>query len=164
MEELTPDEKLFSSIIERNFEGMKEALGEGANVNARNDGGQTPLQMAIFYDGGDNIIDTLLAAQGLDVTIADNQGYTPLHMAVMKKNVRVVNELLEKGALVDAVSTFTGSSPLSLSAEERFRNGVGDDAIYKALRPSAGGKRRRSRTNKKTRKANKKRHTARRRR
>ena len=79
----------------------------------------------------------------------------------MKRNERAVNALLQKGAKVDVVS-ISGSTPLSLSAEERFLN----QEIFRALRAQedhVGGKRRRRRTNKKTRKANKKRHMTRRR-
>ena len=151
----TPNEKLFASIIEKDMNGVTEALTEGADVNALSGGGQTPLQVALFYDDTYNIVDTLLEKEGINVNIADESGYTPLHIAVMKRNVRAVKALLQKGALVDVVS-LSGSSPLSLSAEERFLN----QEIFNVLRGPAGGKRRRSRTNKKTRKANKKRHTA----
>ena len=155
----TPNEKLFASIIEKNMNGVTEALTEGADVNALNGGGQTPLQVALFYDDTYNIVDTLLEKEGINVNIADESGYTPLHIAVMKKNVRAVKALLQNGALVDVVSV-TGSSPLSLSAEDRFKN----QEIFNVLRELGGGKRRRSRTNKKTRKVNKKHHTVRRRR
>jgi len=135
------------------------------NINAPNEHGNTELLRACIADRRGNHTDTIikLLRQGADPNIADSEGYTPLHYAVMKGNLAVVNELLQKGANRDAISPISGSTPRNLSARAHFFNreisralGAQDDPV--------GGKRRRSRTNKKPRNANKKRHTTRRRR
>ena len=135
------------------------------NINATNEHGNTELLRACIADTRGNHTDTIikLLRQGADPNIADREGYTPLHYAVMKGNLAVVNVLLQKGANRDAISPISGSTPRNLSARAHFFN----REIFRALGAQddpVGGKRRRSRTNKKTRKANKKRHTARRRR
>ena len=133
------------------------------NINATNEHGNTELLRACIADTRGNHTDTIikLLRQGADPNIADREGYTPLHYAVMKGNLAVVNVLLQKGANRDAIS-ISGSTPRNLSARAHFFN----REIFRALGAQddpVGGKRR-SRTNKKTRKTNKKRHTARRRR
>ena len=134
------------------------------NINATNEHGNTELLRACIADTRGNHTDTIikLLRQGADPNIADSAGYTPLHYAVMKGNLNAVQALLQKGANRDAAS-ISGSTPRNLSARAHFFN----REIFRALGAQddpVGGKRRRSRTNKKTRKANKKRHTARRRR
>ena len=125
--------------------------------------GNTKLLIASMADAAGSHTSRIieLLRQGANPDIADSAGYTPLHYAVMKGNELAVNELLQKGAKRDAVS-ISGSTPLYLSELPEFHL----QGIFNALRAqgNAGGKRRSSRTNKKTRKANKKRHTARRRR
>ena len=133
------------------------------NINATNEHGNTELLRACIADTRGNHTDTIikLLRQGADPNIADSAGYTPLHYAVMKGNLAVVNVLLQKGANRDAIS-ISGSTPRNLSARAHFFN----REIFRALGAQddpVGGKRRR-RTNKKTRKANKKRHMTRRRR
>lgn len=132
------------------------------NINATNEHGNTELLRACMANMRGNHTDTIikLLHQGADPNIADREGYTPLHYAVMKGNLAVVNVLLQKGANRDAISLSSRSTPRNLSARAHFFN----REIFRALRAQdvpVGGKRRRSRTNKKTRKANKKRHTTR---
>lgn len=134
------------------------------NINAKNEHGNTELLRACIADTRGNLTYTIieLLGRGANPNIADSAGYTPLHYAVVKRNLNAVQALLQKDANRDAAS-ISGSTPLSLSARDDFFN----REIFRALRAQddpVGGKRRRSRTNKKTRKASKKRHTVRRRR
>lgn len=133
------------------------------NINATNEHGNTELLRACIADTRGNHTDTIikLLRQGADPNIADSAGYTPLHYAVMKGNLNAVQALLQKGANRDAAS-ISGSTPRNLSARAHFFN----REIFRALGAQddhVGGKRH-SRTNKKTRKTSKKRHTVRRRR
>jgi len=149
---------------------VRDAMLRGADINAKNADGNTPLMVATLRDTDGSHTDMIieLLVHDADPNIADATSYTPLHIAVMKKNKDVVKELLKHKAKADIVS-ISGSTPLSLSKDTRFKNKDIRAALCKASGESGscvimGGKRRRSRTNKKTRKVNKKRHTVRRRR
>jgi uncharacterized protein len=66
---------------------------------------------------------TRCLAEGADVTVADDEGFTPLHFAASGDNVDVVRLLLDAGAEVNAQSN------------------AGDTPIYNAIRnttPAAG--------------------------
>jgi ankyrin repeat protein len=133
------------------------------NINAKNEHGNTELLRACIADTRGNLTYTIieLLGRGANPNIADSAGYTPLHYAVMKGNLNAVQALLQKGANRDAAS-ISGSTPRNLSARAHFFN----REIFRALGAQddhVGGKRH-SRTNKKTRKTSKKRHTVRRRR
>jgi ankyrin repeat protein len=152
------------------IDGVRAAMLSGANIDKMNADGNTPLMVATLRDTDGSHTDTIieLLVHGADSNIADATGYTPLHIAVMKKNKDVVKELLKRHAKVNAKS-ISESTPLSLSKQPQFKNKEIHAALCKASGESGsctimGGKRRHNRTNKKTRKVNKKRHTVRRRR
>ncbi|KAF8217396.1 ankyrin repeat-containing domain protein [Mycena galopus ATCC 62051] len=109
----------------------------GANVNATDIYGWTPLHRAILRNDGP-IVDLLLAADAdIHATTHEWSGYRrptpietgcewtgqPLHLASMAGDVRVVTELLDRGADVQAS---TGSDPLE-------RPGHGPTALHIAL-------------------------------
>ena len=98
-------------------------LAEGADVNARDESGNTPLLLAIREGGGgtagspaseDPAVVTLLLEAGADVNARDNNGVTPLHHAAggrrviegrgwgRVENPAIVTTLLEAGADVNA--------------------------------------------------------------
>ena len=86
----------------------------GANVNARNEEGWSPLAMAAA-DGHLGTMEGLLAA-GANVHARDKNGGTPLHYAAeYGKSPAVVQALLEAGANVHARDE-EGWSPLELAA------------------------------------------------
>jgi uncharacterized protein len=64
---------------------------------------------------GDNAKALELLKQKADVNAAESDGTTPLHWAVYRNEVALVDELIEAGANVDAVNEF-GSTPLSEAA------------------------------------------------
>ena len=152
------------------IDGVRAAMLGHANINATDTNGYTPLMIATLKDKDGSHTDIIieLLAHGADPNIVDATGYTPLHIAVMKKNKNVVKELLKRRAKAD-VKSISGSTALSLSKQPQFKNKEIHAALCKVSGENGsciimGGKRRRNRTNKKTRKANKKRHTVRRRR
>ena len=88
-------------------------LDAGADVNARNRIGQSPLHDAAL-GGGPGVIAALVAG-GAELNARDNRGATPLHQAVEAKKPANVAALLKAGA--DAhIRMPDGETPLHLAA------------------------------------------------
>ncbi|WP_296679723.1 ankyrin repeat domain-containing protein [Novosphingobium sp.] len=80
----------------RDLTWMQYLIGKGANVNARDVKGQTPLVVASnfsFVEGVD-----LLVSHGAKVDETNNAGETPLITAVHNRNIALVRILLKAGA------------------------------------------------------------------
>lgn len=96
-----------------------ELIKLGADVNARDDSGDTPLHNAAFWSSADDIR-TLLAA-GADVDAVGNDGRTPLHEAALCEGSlgpECIELLLAAGADPNARDA-EGNTPLHLAAEWR---------------------------------------------
>jgi ankyrin repeat protein len=88
----TGDTALHIVTARRDLTWMTFLLAKGANVNARNDRGVTPLILAVsngFVEGVQ-----LLLGQGAQVNDPDSAGETPLISAVHQKNLELVRILL----------------------------------------------------------------------
>jgi hypothetical protein len=93
-------------------------IAEGADLNARDSRGYTPLHAAVGE--GDLEIVKLLVSVGADVNVRDNAGWTPLHLAASNVNVGVAQILVANGAAVSATTTgtsLTRRTPLELAKE-----------------------------------------------
>jgi ankyrin repeat protein len=88
----------------------------GANVNAMNRFGVTPLSLAAV-NGSARMI-TLLLTSGADVNKALPEGETPLMTAARTGNVDAVNALIVHGAQVNAVESWKGQTALMWAAAE----------------------------------------------
>jgi len=113
----------------------RRLLALGADVNARNRRGGTPLHYAA--DGGPGsptwnpraqaaMIARLVAA-GAEVDAPDNGGTTPLHRAVRNRCAAAVRALLDAGADADA-DNGRGSTARTLATLTTGRGGVGAPA------------------------------------
>ena len=78
---------------EGNIEVVKQHLAAGTDVNAKNDGGYTPLDYAAF-NGHKEIVE-LLIAKGADVNAKNVDGETPLDWAISGKQTELA-DLLRK--------------------------------------------------------------------
>ena len=74
----------------------------------------------------------LLITRGASISRADRDGNTPLHLAVLKGNVKIVRLLLDAGALPDAKNG-KGQSPLDISYSSKSPSGK-DSEIESLLR------------------------------
>ena len=70
---------MFEDIKNGNIEGVKLAIANGSDVNAKDEFGSTPLDGAV-YDGHKEISE-LLIASGANANAKDEDGATPLHLA-----------------------------------------------------------------------------------
>lgn len=84
-------------------------LRQGAEVNACDEEGCTPLLWAVF--AGEKDVVELLLARGADIHGANHDGETPLHWAVMLRDRALAALLLARGANVNAKDIF-GLTPL----------------------------------------------------
>ncbi len=75
---------------------VRECLAAGADPNARNERGWTPLQYAA-WKGNAAAINALLAG-GADPNARDKDGDTPLHYAAWNGHAAAVDTLLDGGA------------------------------------------------------------------
>ena len=83
----------------RDVTWMKFLVGHGANVNARDAKGTTPLVLAVnlgFLEG----VDFLISA-GAKVDESNNTGETPLISAIHRRDAALVRALLKAGANPD---------------------------------------------------------------
>lgn len=97
------------------IEAMRQ-LEAGADVNARNVQGCTPLYLAVGEENLEAV--RLLLEHGADPDLAASQVWTPLHLAVAKKLPEIVRVLLDHGA--DHSRTRHGGwTPLHVAVNDR---------------------------------------------
>jgi ankyrin repeat protein len=98
------------------LEVVRSLLAKGAAVNARNDGGQTPLHLACLdAKTSSPEVPDLLLLQGAEVNAVDEAGNTPLHEAAQAGRPELVGKLLAQRADV-TVQNHDGRTPLHLAA------------------------------------------------
>jgi cytohesin len=83
-------------------EAIKLHLAKGADVNAKDQNGKTPLHHAAWQGYAHKEVTELLIANGADVNVKDGGGDTPLHYAALKGHKEIVELLIAKGADVNA--------------------------------------------------------------
>lgn len=89
-------------------------------MNAIDNKGSTALHWASFL-GCENSA-YYLASWGLDMNVQDKDGsFTPLHLAVISGNVRIVRRLLLKGAS-RTLKDKKGKTPIDLAREQQSTN------------------------------------------
>jgi ankyrin repeat protein len=85
-------------IDKRDIESL---VSQGADVNAKTDGGYTPLHFTAVADENVEIV-KFLVSQGADINVKTDTGSTPLHVAAVNGGVEIVKFLVAQGADVNA--------------------------------------------------------------
>jgi len=88
---------------------VMDLIDKGADVNASNNWGNTPLHYAL--DNGHTEVAMALIDKGADLNARNNDGYTPLHIALMKGHTEAAMAVIDKGADVNARNN-DGYTPL----------------------------------------------------
>ena len=91
----TADRELWASVYEGDLDRIRELVGKGANINARDSHGATLLERAV--SDGDIELVTVLLEVGVDVNLN-----TPLVTAIDSGHTEIVRILVEAGADVNA--------------------------------------------------------------
>jgi ankyrin repeat protein/beta-lactamase regulating signal transducer with metallopeptidase domain len=82
-------------------------IAKGADVNAKNATGDTPLHLVCYSN-----VAELLIAKGADINAKDRPGYTPLYSAAEANHLEVAKLLISKGADVNAEEGSIRTTPL----------------------------------------------------
>ena len=84
------------AVRKRNIENVKELLDMGAQIDAVNKYGRTPLLYAAL--NGHTDIVKLLLDRGAEVDARDEEGWAPLHYAALNGHTDIVRLLILRGA------------------------------------------------------------------
>lgn len=82
--------------VRRDLTWMRYMIAKGANVNARDSRGTTPLQAATNLGFSEGV--ELLVANGANVDVSNDSGETPLISAVHRRDTAMMRILLKAGA------------------------------------------------------------------
>uniref|UniRef100_A0A7S4SKI3 Uncharacterized protein n=1 Tax=Alexandrium monilatum TaxID=311494 RepID=A0A7S4SKI3_9DINO len=114
--------RLHSAIVHGGAGEVRSALRHGADVEAAEFGGLTPLHKAAFR--GDVEVCRALLGQAANVNSRDSTGQSPLHAAALQLHPGVLQLLLRRGAEADAVD-HEGLTP-ARAAAARCHQRAGD--------------------------------------
>jgi ankyrin repeat protein len=103
---------LLSAVEDGQTALAKRMIERGADVNATDNHGRRPLQMAIT--GGLGTLAKLMVERGADVNATDNHGRRPLQMAITGGLGTLAKLMVERGADVNATDNH-GRRPLQMA-------------------------------------------------
>ena len=93
-----PSVDIWTAANTGNIEAVKQVVANGADVNAKDTIGYTPLHHAAF--GGHKEVAELLIAKGADVNAKDKNGNMPLDAANDGNQPEIMDLLVKHGAIV----------------------------------------------------------------
>jgi ankyrin repeat protein len=111
------DTRLIEAAQRGDLDKATKSLSNGANPNAKDEDGETPLHWASAQNHLD-IVELLLAINEIDVNALNYAGNTPLHQAVAAGNDEISRELIAHSAKVD-VKNASADTALDLAIRKK---------------------------------------------
>jgi ankyrin repeat protein len=109
---------LLEGCKEGDFNKVRLALNFGADVNAKDNRGWTPLHFASYWNHIE--IAKLLIEVGVDVRATDYDRWTPLHWASICNSIEIAKLLLDAGADMGAKNRWE-NTPLDLADSDEMK-------------------------------------------
>lgn len=109
------DRKLIASVEALDLDRMVECLENGANINAQDEDGLTPVHCAAGL-ASSHFLGVLARYGSLDLSVRDNEGRTPIDVARQFSNPRDPDDYFSRAIDVmnkasDAVGGKAGQAP-----------------------------------------------------
>lgn len=127
----TPANGLFAAVAELDLPALAEKVERGADVNVRNDAGQTPLMAAAMQSRSEKLIN-LLVNLGADLRARDRSGMTALMHAAVKGEVDNADLLLQLGIDPD-IRDNNGKSAVDYAKAGRLVEDIGAKPSFMSM-------------------------------
>jgi len=113
--EIDPDQEtpLTLAILDNDLNKAKKLIDEGADVNEKNDLGESPIISTTYLDTGYINLEMLklLLENGADPGVGDENDYTVLHAAASMSDMEAIDLLLEYNADINIKDSY-GETPI----------------------------------------------------
>ncbi len=127
-----PSGNLHMAALQGDAGAAESLIRAGADLNAKDAYGSTPLNVAVTFDKPE--VARLLLEAGADPGITNNEGSTPLHVAALFGYQELARILLENGADPNAL-TQNGGRPYDIAAGPLARDKPILDQLAAGLAP-----------------------------
>lgn len=129
---LDASKQLLSATRTDDLKRIKELIKFGADINYKNNRGETPLNIAASMEYLDIV--KYFIKKGADVNIVDNQGDNALMMPAINNNITIVSELINAKINIDNINNIGTTVLLHLS---KYYSYSSINVIYKLLKYDA---------------------------